>query len=134
MTSWRMWVKWNGSMEQTLIDGQHLAAGDATVAEATKVASRTGAPGILTVHQLADHDMLGRVWVLSASELHDRFGSKTPTKKAIDGDPVFVDKLEPGQAVAVTAFLRGQPTAVLFAGQADLPRERQVKGRSPRSK
>jgi hypothetical protein len=134
MTAWRMWVKWNGSMEQTLIDGQHLAAGDATVADATKAAVRTGSPGILLVHQLADHEMLGRVWVLSAAELHDHFGSKTPTKKAIEGDTVFVEKLEAGQAVAVTAYLRGQPTAVLFAGQPDLPRERTVKGRSPRSK
>lgn len=113
-------MKWNGSMEQTLLDGQHLAAGEATIAEARKAATRTGSPGILTVHQLADHDMLGRVWVLSPAELHQHFGSKAPTRKAIEADhEAFVSRLEEGQAVAITAFLRGQPTAVLFAGQSE---------------
>lgn len=116
-------MKWSGSMEQTLIDGQHLAAGDATVAEAKKKASQAGAHGILTVHQLADHDMLGRVWVLSAAELHRHFGSKTPTRKAIEADhDTFIERLEEGQAVAITAFNRGQAMAVLFAGKAERPR------------
>lgn len=122
MAPWRMWVKWSGSMEQTLVDAQHLAAGDATLAEATEAASRTGSPGILGVHQLADHEMLGRVWVLSPAELHDHFGSKTPAKRAIEADTVFIERLERGQAVAVTAYLHGLPTAVLFAGQPELPR------------
>lgn len=123
MTTWSQWVKWNGSMEQTLLDGQHLAAGDATIAEARKQAGKTGAPGILTVDQLADHDMLGRVWVLDGAELHQHFGSKTPAKKAIEADhDAFVERLEEGQAVAVTAYLRGQATAVLFAGKPELPR------------
>ncbi len=123
MTTWSMWVKWDGSMEQTLVAGHHLAAGEATIAEARKAASRTGAPGILTVDQLADHDMLGRIWVLDGAQLHRHFGSKTPSKKAIEADhDAFVERLERGQAVAVTAYLRGQPTAVLFAGQPEHPR------------
>lgn len=120
MTTWSTWVKWSGSIEQTLIDGQHLAAGDATVAEARKRASKVGAHGILTVHQLADHDMLGRVWVLSPADLHRHFGSKTPTRKAIEADhDTFIERLEEGQAVAITAFNRGQAMAVLFAGKAE---------------
>ncbi|MCC6335513.1 MAG: hypothetical protein IT380_16165 [Myxococcales bacterium] len=123
MTTWRAWVKWNRSMEQTLIDGHHQAAGETTIAEARKHASRTGAPGILLVDQLADHDMLGRVWVLSGEELHRHFGSKTPTRKAIEADhDAFVERLEEGQAVAITAFLRGQAMAVLFAGKPERPR------------
>lgn len=107
-------------MEQTLSAGHHLAAGDASLAEARRKALATGAPGILTVDQLADHQMLGRIWVLSPAELHHHFGSKKPAKKAIDADhEAFVGKLERGQAIAVTAFLRGLPTAVLFAGQTD---------------
>lgn len=118
MAIWSTWVKWNGSMEQTLSDGQHLAAGEASLADARKAASRTGSPGILTVDQLADHDMLGRVWVLSGAELHQHFGSKTPHKKAIEvGQDAFVNGLEEGQAIAVTAWSRGMPVAVLFAGQ-----------------
>jgi hypothetical protein len=120
MTTWSQWVKWNGSMEQTLLDGQHQVAGDATIAEARKRAGKTGAPGLLTVDQLADHDMLGRVWVLDGTELHRHFGSKTPTKKAIEADhDAFIERLEAGQAVAVTAYLRGLPTAVLFAGKPE---------------
>lgn len=134
MAIWSTWVKWNGSMEQTLSDGQHLAAGEASLADARKAASRTGSPGILTVDQLADHDMLGRVWVLSGAELHQHFGSKTPSRKAIEADTVFISRLESGQSVAITSFLKGQPAAVLFAGHPDLPRERTVTGRSPRSK
>lgn len=123
MTTWSTWVKWNGSMQQTLLDGQHLAAGETTIAEARKRAGKTGAPGILTVDQLADHDMLGRVWVLSPAELHQHFGSKTPTRKAIEADhDTFIERLEEGQAVAVTAFLRGQAMAVLFAGKPERPR------------
>lgn len=117
---WSMWVKWNGSMEQTLVDGQHLAAGDESVAEATKRAAKAGAASILNVHVLADHQMLGRIWVLSPAELHQHFGSKAPSKKAIEaGQEAFIDSLEEAQSVAVTAYLKGQPTAVLFAGQPD---------------
>jgi hypothetical protein len=117
VTAWHQWVKWNGSMRQTLADAQHLAAGEATIAEAKKAA---GANGVLMVDQLSDHPMLGRIWVLSADELHHHFGSKQPPKKAIEADhDAFVEGLERGQAVAVTAFLKGQPIAVLFAGQPD---------------
>lgn len=116
-------MKWAGSMEQTLLDGQHHAAGDGTIAEARKRAGRSGAPGLLTVDQLADHQMLGRVWVLSPAELHRHFGSKTPTRKAIEADhDTFIARLEEGQAVAITAFLRGQAMAVLFAGKPEKPR------------
>ena len=115
-----MWVKWNETMDRTLIDAQHLAAGEETIAEAHERAVKTGAAGILTVHTLADHQMLGRIWVLTPTELHQHFGSKTPTRKAIEGgQEAFIARLEEGQAVAVTAFLRGQATAVLFAGQPD---------------
>lgn len=117
---WSMWVKWNGSMEQTLVDGQHLAAGDESLAEARARAAKAGAASILSIHTLADHQMLGRIWVLSPAELHHHFGSKAPTKKAIEaGQETFIDGLEEGQSVAVTAYLRGQPAVVLFAGQPD---------------
>jgi hypothetical protein len=120
MATWSAWVKWNGSMERTLSDGQHTAAGEASVADAKKKALKTGAPGILLVDQLADHQMLGRVWVLGPAELHQHFGSKTPAKKAIDADHEhFISKLERGQAVAITAFLKGLPVAVLFGGQTE---------------
>lgn len=116
--SWSLWATWNGSMEQTLADAQHTAAGETSLADAKKTALKTGMPGILTVDTLADHQMLGRCWVLTPGELHDVFGSKTPPKKAIEaGQQAFVEGLEPGQAVAVTAFARGMPSAVLFAGQ-----------------
>lgn len=122
MATWFSWVKWNGSMEQTLSDGQHAAAGDASLADARKKAAKTGTPGILTVDRLADHNMLGRIWVMSHEELHQHFGSKTPSKKAIEADHEhFVGKLERGQSVAITAYLKGQPTAVLFAGQSEKP-------------
>lgn len=125
MTSpWQQWAKWNGTIEQTFIDAQHVAAGDASLAEAQQLAKRDGAPGILTVHELADHRMLGRVWVLSGEELHRHFGAKAPSRKAIEADhDTFVQRLEPGQAVAIIAYQLGQPAAVLFAGQPE-PRRR----------
>jgi len=120
MAIWSTWAKWNGTMEQTLLDAHHAAAGDETIAVARKKAMKSGAPGVLTVDRLADHDMLGRVWVLSGDELHKRFGSKTPSKKAIEADhDAFLSKLEAGQAVAITAYLKGQPVSVLFAGQSE---------------
>jgi len=107
-------------MEQTLTDGQHLAAGDESLAEASKRAAKAGAESILSIHMLADHQMLGRIWVLSPAELHQYFGSKAPTKKAIEaGLDAFIDGLEEGQSVAVTAYLRGQAASVLFAGYPD---------------
>lgn len=116
--SWSTWANWNGTIEQTLADAQHAAAGDASLADAKKAANKTGTQGILTVDTLADHQMLGRCWVLSPAELHQHFGSKTPHKKAIEvGQDAFVNGLEEGQAIAVTAWSRGMPVAVLFAGQ-----------------
>lgn len=116
--AWSTWAKWTGSIEQTFSDAQHEAAGDASLAEAKQRATKSGAPGILTVETLADHQMLGRVWVLSHDELHQHFGSKAPPKKAIEaGQEAFLARLEEGQSVAVTAWARGMPTAVLFAGQ-----------------
>jgi hypothetical protein len=119
-TAWHQWAKWNRNMQQTFIDAQHLACGDVSLGEAQKAATRTGSPGILTVHELTDQQMLGRVWVLTQAELHQHFGAKTPSKKAIEADhDAFVQRLEAGQAVAITAYLMGQPCAVLFAGQPD---------------
>lgn len=112
------WAKWNQSMAQTLSDAQHAAAGELSLAEAKKRAAKSGAPGVLMVDTLSDHLMLGRVWVLSAEDLHQHFGSKTPPRKAIEaGQDSFLETLEEGEFVAVTAFARGVPTAVLFAGQ-----------------
>lgn len=116
--AWSTWAKWTGSIQQTFHDAQQSAAGEDSLAEAKRRATKAGAPGILTVDTLADHQMLGRIWVLSPDELHQHFGSKTPPKRAIEaGQQAFVEALEEGQAVAVTAWARGQPTAVLFAGQ-----------------
>jgi hypothetical protein len=116
--SWSTWATWTGTIEQTLADAQHSAAGEASLADAKKRATKTGTPGILTIDTLADHQMLGRCWVLTPAELHHHFGSKTPPKKAIEaGQEAFVKSLERGQAIAVTAYARGMPAAVLFAGQ-----------------
>jgi hypothetical protein len=117
--TWGSWVKWNQDLEQTLDDGQILAAGEATVAEARSRAKKAGVPSILDVVTLTDRPLLGRCWVLSHDELHHHFGSKTPPRKAIEaGQEAFLARLEPDQHVAVTAYGRGQPIAVLFAGKA----------------
>lgn len=116
--AWSTWTRWNDTIEQTLSDAQHAAAGDASLADAKTQARKTGTPGILTVDTLADHLMLGRLWVLSHDDLHQHFGSKTPPKKAIEAvQATFIESLEAGESVAVTAFARGVPTAVLFAGR-----------------
>ncbi len=112
-------MKWNGTIEQTLLDGQHLLAGEATVADARVRAARSGTPSLLDVVTLTDRPFLGRCWVLSHDELHHHFGSKMPPKRAIEaGSASFIAKLEEAQAVAITAFTKGVPTAVLFAGKA----------------
>jgi hypothetical protein len=119
-TAWSTWVNWDGSMEKTLASGQHLAAGEVSVAEARQRGGAKGTASILDVVTLDDRPHLGRCWVLGAPELHDHFGSKTPHKKAIDvGREAFVGKLERGQSVAVTAYARGLPCAVLFAGRTE---------------
>jgi len=115
---WSTWVKWSGSIEQTLLDGQHLLAGETTIAEARERAARSGQPSLLDVVTLTDRPFLGRCWVLSHDELHHHFGSKTPPKRAIEaGSASFIERLEEAQAVAITAFTRGVPSAVLFAGK-----------------
>lgn len=119
-SSWSTWVKWDGSIEKTLADGQHLASGELSVAEARKRAGPKGTASILDVVTLDDQQHLGRCWVLGPTELHRHFGSKTPPRKAIEaGREAFLQKLEPGQAVAVTAYTRGLPSVVLFAGRTD---------------
>ena len=119
-TVWSTWVNWEGSVEKTLAAGQHLAASDVSVAEARKRAGPKGTASILDVVTLDDQPHLGRCWVLAGEELHRHFGSKTPPKKAVDaGREAFVAKLERGQAIAVTAYTRGMPSAVLFAGKTE---------------
>lgn len=119
-TAWSTWVKWDGSMEKTLAAGQHLAAGEATVAEARRKGGARGTGSILDIVTLDDRPHLGRCWVLTGDELHRHFGSKTPPKKAIDaGREAFVAGLEGGQSIAVTAYARGLPSAVLFAGRTE---------------
>jgi hypothetical protein len=119
-TSWSTWVKWEGSMERTLSTGQHLAAGDLSIGEARRRGGARGTVSILDIVTLDDLQHLGRCWVLSGPDLHRHFGSKTPHKRAIEaGREAFVADLERGQAVAVTAFVRGLPIAVLFAGRTD---------------
>jgi hypothetical protein len=119
-STWSTWVKWDGSIEKTLAAGQHLAAGDVSVAEARKRGAAGGTASILDIVTLDDQPHLGRCWVLGGDALHRLFGSKTPPKKAIDaGRDAFVAKLEPGQAIAVTAYARGLPSAVLFAARTE---------------
>jgi hypothetical protein len=119
MPAWTTWVKWNRTMEQTLEDGQQQVAGDATIADARKAAAKKGQPSVLDVVTLTDKPFLGRCWVLSPDELHHHFGSKHPPRAAIEaGSASFVAKLEPAQAVAITSYTKGMPTAVMFAAKS----------------
>ena len=121
--SWSGWTKWNSTIKQTLDDAQKLAAGDASIAEFRKRAGEAGTNGVLDVYALSEKAKPGSCWVLSAAELHQHFGSKAPNKHAIEGGiESFLAKLGKGEAVAVTAWTRGVPSAVLFAGWANAPR------------
>jgi hypothetical protein len=116
MPAWTTWVKWNSTIEQTLIDGHHQVAGDATIAEAHKALRHKGQPSLLDVVTLTDKPFLGQCWVLSHAELHQYFGSKQPPRAAIEaGSAAFIAKLEAAQSVAITTYTKGVPTAVLFA-------------------
>ena len=87
-------------------------------AEARARAAKTGTHSLLDVVALSDRPFLGQCWVLSADELHRYFGSKTPPKKAIEaGAETFLKKLEDEQFVAVIAYMKHLPIAVLFAGK-----------------
>lgn len=120
MQSWSGWTKWNGNIKQTLDDAQKQAAGDASIAEFRKRAGKAGTNGVLDVYTLAEKPKAGGCWVLSPTELHEHFGSKAPNKRAIEGGiESFLAKLGKGEAVAVTSFARGVPSAVLFAGWAN---------------
>jgi hypothetical protein len=111
-------VKWNASIEQTLLDGQHQLAGETTVQAARAKAAKAGTACLFDVVNLTDKPFLGQCWVLSPDELHRYFGSKTPPKKAIEaGIESFLKKLEVEQQVAITTFTKGAPIAVLFAGR-----------------
>ena len=121
--SWSGWTKWNSTIKQTLDDAQKLAAGDASIAEFRKRAGEAGTNGVLDVYSLSEKAKPGSCWVLSAAELHQHFGSKAPNKHAIEGGiESFLAKLGKGEAVAVTAWTRGVPSAVLFAGWGNAPR------------
>jgi hypothetical protein len=114
--SWSGWTKWNGNIEQTLDDAQKAAAGGSSIAEFRKRAAKGTSNGVLDVYALGAKKK-GSCWVLTAAELHEHFGSKAPSKKAIEGGiESFLAKLGKGEAVAVTSYARGLPAAVLFAG------------------
>jgi hypothetical protein len=113
--SWSGWTKWNANIQQTLDDAQKAAAGGVSIAEFRKKTKGTG-NGVLDVIAVGAKKK-GHCWVLTAAELHEHFGSKAPSKKAIEGGiESFLAKLGKGEAVAVTSYARGLPAAVLFAG------------------
>jgi hypothetical protein len=115
--SWHSWSRWNSTLTQTLDDAQKHAAGDDSIAQKRKLAGDEGTRSVLDVYSFAPKAEPGKCWVLSASELHQHFGSKLPTKKVIEsGLEQFLAKLARGEAVAVTAYVHGAPSAVLFAG------------------
>jgi hypothetical protein len=114
---WSCWTKWNTSVKRTLDDAQRDAAGDDSIAEARERAGASGTCSVLDVYALGERapDV---TWALSAREMQQYFGSKTPTKKAIvAGVDSLLAKLGGGASVAVTAYTRGMPSAVLFAGR-----------------
>ena len=112
---WSSWAKWNQDVRHTLADAQRTFAGDDSIDEAR--ARARGTPTVLDVHELGAKRGAGVCWVLSPAELHTHFGSKTPSKKAIEaGAAAFIAKLKKGESVAVTAFLRALPCAVMFGG------------------
>jgi len=114
-TRWSRWAKWNRDVLHTLADAQREHAGDDSVEEARE--RSRDVPSVLHVHELANRRAAGACWVLSAAELHHHFGSKTPSKKAIEaGAATFIARLLPDESVAVTAYLRAMPCAVLFGG------------------
>ncbi|MBL8952040.1 MAG: hypothetical protein JNK82_14750 [Myxococcaceae bacterium] len=111
---WSTWAKWNRDVQHSLADAQVAHAGDDSVDEAR---AKQTAQSVLDVHQLGAKKGAGTCWVLSGDELHTHFGSKNPSKKAIEaGAASFVAKLKSREAVAVTAYHHAQPVAVLFAG------------------
>jgi hypothetical protein len=116
-TSWRSWVNWNQNIEKTLHDAQTREAGDASIDEAREAAGEDGSASVLDVYALEAKKTDGACWVLSPADLHQHFGSKTPHKKAIeDGIERFLKGIGRGGSVAVTSYLKGQASAVLFAG------------------
>ena len=115
--SWSHWSNWNHTIEQTLNDVHKKVAGDEPIAAVRAKAGASGTRTVLDVDALAAEAQTGACWVLSSKDLHDHFGSKHPTKHAIEGGiESFLKKMSPGQAVAVTAYTLNQPSAVLFAG------------------
>jgi len=114
--SWKSWRSFNKTVEQTLDDVQHEVAGDEPIAAVRKRAGKKGTNTVLDVDALSPKEKPGMCWVLGHDDLHLHFGSKHPTKRAIEGGiDQFLVK-HPGRAVAVTAYARGLPSAVLFAG------------------
>lgn len=115
--SWSGWTKWNTTIKQTLDDAQKTAAGEFSIAEFRKRAGARPTNGVLDIYGIAEKAGAGSCWVLSPTELHEHFGSKAPHKRAIEGGlESFLAKLGKGEAVAITAWDRGIPTSVLFAG------------------
>ncbi len=101
-------------MSHTLAEAQVAHAGDDSVDEAR---AKEREQSVLDVHELGTKKAAGQCWVLSAAELHTHFGSKTPSKKAIEaGAESFVAKLVARESIAVTAYHHALPVAVLFAG------------------
>ena len=112
---WSSWAKWNQNVNLTLADAQRAFCGDDSLDEARERAK--GQSTVLDVHELSAKRGPGLCWVLTPAELHQHFGSKTPSKKAIEaGAASFIARLQKSEAVAVTAYLQKQPCAVLFAG------------------
>jgi hypothetical protein len=111
---WSTWAKWNRALDQTLADAQVAHAGDDSVDEAR---AKQRQQSVLDVHELGAKKGPGVCWVLSGDELHTHFGSKQPSKKAIEaGADSFIAKLGSRESIAVTAYHHALPVAVLFAG------------------
>src|SRR5262249_42093944 len=88
----------------------------ATIEEAMEDAEADGTRSILDLDHVSESPEFCAVAPLSDETLLGLYGTRTPTREAVERNMDFFDDIERGQGVYLVVYRDGQPDEILFAG------------------
>ena len=88
----------------------------ASIVEARELADADGTRSILDIDRVGDEADYGVVRRLTEKEVAAYFGTKEPTRDAVEANSDFFEDIERGQGVCFAVYKDGAPSELVFAG------------------
>jgi len=87
-----------------------------SIEEAREMADADGTRSILDIDRVGDEADYGVVRRLTEKEIVVYFGTKEPTRDAVEANSDFFEDIERGQGVCFVVYQDGAPSELVFAG------------------